>query len=48
MKLNSELSSFVIQMALMNPNLVETPFLVSYLNKFTKINRGELRLTQKQ
>jgi hypothetical protein len=48
MKLNSDLSSFVIQMAVMNPDLVETPFLVSYLEKYTKIYKTELKLTFKQ
>lgn len=48
MKLNSDLSSFVIQMAVMNPDLVETPFLISYLEKYTKIYKNELKLTFKQ
>jgi len=32
----------------MNPDLVETPFLISYLNKYTRINRADLKLTKKQ
>jgi len=32
----------------MNPDLVETPFLISYLNKYTRINRSDLKLAKKQ
>lgn len=32
-------------MAVLNPDLVESSFLISYLNCFTKIYRGELKLS---
>lgn len=45
MKLNRELNNFVVKMAVLNPDLVESSFLISYLNCFTKIYRGELKLS---
>jgi|688.fasta_scaffold90348_3 hypothetical protein len=48
MKMNFELNNFVIKMAVMNPELVESTFLISYINKFLNIYKSELKLSFKQ